>query len=129
VIKINEDIIKMADLLRMGYTMLNIACPICNNPIFKDKKGEKLCASCNRKVVIMKDDIGQNYVKKEEIPNHNENVSDISEKNIMNTLKTVIEKKLQLLIEKLETEIEVDLIMKYSEVLSRLFDIYKKVSL
>ncbi|MBY8989344.1 MAG: hypothetical protein KGD58_01200 [Candidatus Lokiarchaeota archaeon] len=118
----------MAELLRMGYTMLNIACPVCNNPIFRSKEGEKLCPSCNRKVVVMTDNSIQNYVKSEDIPKHSETVSDISEKNTIKSIKLVIDKKMQLILAKLENETEVELIKKYSDVLSDLFDLFKKLS-
>jgi len=128
VININEDISKMADLLRMGYTMLNIACPVCNNPIFRSKVGEKFCPSCNRNVVVMTNNSVQNYVKSEDIPKHSENMKDISEKNILKSIKLVIDKKMQLILAKLENETEVELIKKYSDVLSDLFDLFKKLS-
>jgi len=128
VIEINEDVSKMADLLRMGYTMLNIACPVCNNPIFRNKEGEKFCPSCNRKVVVMTDNSVQNYVKSEDIPKPSETMSDISEKNIIKSIKLVIDKKMQLILAKLENETEVELIKKYSDVLSDLFDLFKKLS-
>ena len=118
----------MADLLRMGYTMLNIACPVCNNPIFRSKEGEKFCPSCNRKVVVMTNNAVQNYEKSEDIPEYIENTNDISEKEIINSIKLVIVKKIQLIIEKLEIETEVELIRKYSDVLSDLHDFLKKLS-
>jgi uncharacterized Zn finger protein (UPF0148 family) len=127
VIKINEDISKMADLLRMGYTMLNIACPVCNNPIFRNKEGEKLCPSCNRKVVVMTDNAIQNYKKSEDTSQNVENAEEISEKKITNSIKLVTGKKIQLIIEKLENETEIELIKKYSDVLSDLYDLFKSI--
>ncbi|WXG43091.1 MAG: Sjogren's syndrome/scleroderma autoantigen 1 family protein [Promethearchaeati archaeon SRVP18_Atabeyarchaeia-1] len=41
----NEQIKKMAELLRSGATMLQDACPICNSPLFK-QKGKVFCANC-----------------------------------------------------------------------------------
>jgi uncharacterized Zn finger protein (UPF0148 family) len=43
---------KMAKALREGARMLDIACPVCNNPIFQFKSGEKMCVSCERKVIF-----------------------------------------------------------------------------
>ncbi len=37
---IREEAKKMADLLRSGHTMLNLACPVCNNPLFRNKDKE-----------------------------------------------------------------------------------------
>lgn len=43
---------KMAKALKEGARMLDLACPVCNNPIFQAKSGEKMCVSCERKVII-----------------------------------------------------------------------------
>jgi uncharacterized Zn finger protein (UPF0148 family) len=43
---------KMAKALREGAKMLDLACPVCNNPIFQVKSGEKVCVSCERKVLF-----------------------------------------------------------------------------
>ncbi len=43
---------KMAKALREGAKMLDLACPVCNNPICQVKSGEKVCVSCERKVII-----------------------------------------------------------------------------
>jgi len=126
VIKISEDISKMADLLRMGYTMLNIACPVCNNPIFRNKEGEKFCPSCNRKVVVMNNNNNQkkpNYISK-----YTQNLSDFSENDILNSIKLVIGKKIQLVLQKLDDEIEIELIKKYSVLLSDLYKFLKQLS-
>jgi len=42
----------MADLLRKGYTMLNLACPICKNPIFKSRSGDMFCPKCDKPVIF-----------------------------------------------------------------------------
>ena len=41
----NDQIKKMAELLRSGATMLQDACPVCNSPLFK-VDGKTLCAKC-----------------------------------------------------------------------------------
>jgi len=48
----DANIKKMAKLLREGARMLDLACPVCNNPIFQLKTGEKICIACERKVVF-----------------------------------------------------------------------------
>ncbi len=50
----DENIKRMADLLRSGATMLEEACPQCGSPLFKLTSGEVYCANCNRRVVIVK---------------------------------------------------------------------------
>jgi len=34
---------KMSELLRAGAVMLDLACPVCNAPLFKLKSGEVVC--------------------------------------------------------------------------------------
>ncbi|MHA1749976.1 MAG: Sjogren's syndrome/scleroderma autoantigen 1 family protein [Promethearchaeota archaeon] len=48
----DSNIRKMAHYLMSGAKMLDLACPICNNPIFQLKNGEKACVVCERKVVF-----------------------------------------------------------------------------
>jgi UPF0148 protein len=52
---VSDGIKKMADLLRVGATMLSDSCPKCNSPLFKLTTGEVYCANCDRKVVIVKE--------------------------------------------------------------------------
>ena len=53
---IKEEAKKMAELLRSGHTMLNLACPVCNNPLFRNKDNEILCPICNKRVLVKKND-------------------------------------------------------------------------
>ncbi len=50
--KQDANIKKMAKALREGARMLDLACPVCNNPVFQNKSGEKVCVACERKVII-----------------------------------------------------------------------------
>jgi len=118
----------MADLLRSGYTMLNIACPVCNNPVFRNKEGEKFCPSCNRKVVVINDQITQNFEKRENASANNRNSEIISNKDIINSLNEVIPKKMQWIIEKLKTETQLELIKNYTDILSTLYDLLNKIN-
>ncbi|MEX2684440.1 MAG: Sjogren's syndrome/scleroderma autoantigen 1 family protein [Candidatus Sigynarchaeota archaeon] len=60
--KQDANIKKMAKALREGARMLDLACPVCNNPIFQAKNGEKMCVVCERKVIVE----GEELKKKEE---------------------------------------------------------------
>ncbi|MEM2896422.1 MAG: Sjogren's syndrome/scleroderma autoantigen 1 family protein [Candidatus Bathyarchaeia archaeon] len=44
---------RMAELLKSGATMLSELCPECGNPLFKIKD-EIFCVKCNKPVVIVK---------------------------------------------------------------------------
>ena len=51
----SKGIKRMADLLRLGATMLSESCPRCNSPLFKLASGEVYCANCDQKVVIVRE--------------------------------------------------------------------------
>jgi UPF0148 protein len=53
--KDSKNIKIMADLLRQGATLTEYACPACSSPIFKLRSGELWCASCQKRVVIIKE--------------------------------------------------------------------------
>jgi uncharacterized Zn finger protein (UPF0148 family) len=45
----------MADLLRQGATLTDLACPACASPLFKLKNGDLWCVKDEKKVVIVKE--------------------------------------------------------------------------
>jgi len=45
----------MADLLRQGSTLTDLACPACVSPLFRLKGGDLWCAKCEKKVVLVKE--------------------------------------------------------------------------
>ena len=45
----------MADLLKQGATLTEHACPACSSPIFKLRSGDLWCASCQKRVIIVKE--------------------------------------------------------------------------
>ncbi|HEA70384.1 hypothetical protein LCGC14_0563390 [marine sediment metagenome] len=119
----------MADLLRSGFTMLNIACPECNNPIFRTKDNEKFCPSCNRKVLFVDKKSYNNKTKT------NENVSRLShiserniDNNIIDSLEEILNAKIKWVAEKLQNETQLELIEKYTQILSNLYDLIIKLS-
>ena len=63
----NDEAKKMAQLLRSGNTMLNQACPVCNNPIFRNKDGKVFCPICNRELMFVNADNEKDFKNKEEI--------------------------------------------------------------
>jgi len=46
---------RMADLLRQGTTLTDLACPACASPLFRLKSGELWCAKCEKKVIVVKE--------------------------------------------------------------------------
>jgi UPF0148 protein len=50
----DDKVVKMAEYLRKGATMLPYNCPVCNQPLFK-VKGQIYCINCNKPVKIVKE--------------------------------------------------------------------------
>ena len=130
-VKIKENIKKMADLLRSGHTMLNIACPICNNPVFRKKDGKVLCPTCNREVKLIdnkeieiksinKNQNSQNNIDKKKLDTYNSRV--------LNELKQVFLEKISVFTEKLKSETQIAIIEKYLDLLSTIYDLLNKFS-
>ena len=120
----------MADLLRSGNTMLNMACPVCNNPLFRKKSGETFCPICEKKVLIVKNKIGQDS---ETIQENSEGFKNQEQINIsryketLTLLKNVIFEKIKWITQELKTETQVHLIKTYSEILSKFIIILNNI--
>ena len=104
----NRNIQKMASLLRDGNTLLSDACPECNSPLFKLKTGEIFCASCDKKVIIVKD---------------NNQIDQLLQNNILDDSTKVINMKVRYLQQKIDSETDIDELYK----LTRLFIAYLEV--
>ena len=119
-----EDAKKMADLLRSGHTMLNRACPICKNPIFRSKDGLDFCPICNRKVIFVNNNTNQELIKdkvKKQTLSKNK-ISPIQE------MRDIILGKIETITQKLKNETQIDLIEKYSNILLNFSKILNKIS-
>jgi UPF0148 protein len=55
VTKDSKNIKVMADLLRQGATLTEHSCPACYSPLFKLRSGDLWCASCQKRVVIVRE--------------------------------------------------------------------------
>jgi UPF0148 protein len=64
----NEQIKKMAELLKSGATMLQDTCPVCNSPLFKFE-GKTFCVKCGTspaggaKVTSRPDNVGSALIR------------------------------------------------------------------
>jgi UPF0148 protein len=45
----------MADLLRQGATLTELACPVCASPLFKLKDKKLWCEQCKKRVVVVEE--------------------------------------------------------------------------
>jgi len=125
---VNENIKKMADLLRSGSTMLNMACPICNNPTFRNKNGIIFCPTCNRKVLIANSQNHSN--ERTEILHNKEPGTNNQNKQIeiLSLLQDVLFEKLEMITDKLKNETHLQLIETYTKMLLNLLDLLNKIS-
>lgn len=129
-IKINEDIKKMADLLRSGNTMLNMACPVCNNPVFRNKGGVLFCPVCNKKILVVKNIPDQNsrrVLKENIISNEEQEEKKYSQYNkTLDMLKNVLFEKISWITQELKSVTQIHLIEIYSKILLNFFQILSK---
>ncbi len=51
----DTDIKRMADLLRQGATLTDMACPQCSSPLFRLQDGTLWCGKDQKKVIIVKE--------------------------------------------------------------------------
>jgi UPF0148 protein len=55
VTKDSKNIKAMADLLRQGATLTEHSCPACASPLFKLRSGDLWCASCQKRVMVVRE--------------------------------------------------------------------------
>ena len=127
-IGIKEASKKMADLLRKGYTMMNLSCPVCNNPIFRDKGGEKFCPVCNRKVLIVDDKNISSPIISDLNDKEIQNLENQVEDNTIILLKKIVIDKINLISNRLKNEDQFEYIEYYTNLLLKLIKLFKKFS-
>jgi UPF0148 protein len=103
---------RMADLLRQGSTLTDLACPACHSPLFKLKNGDVWCGKCERKVVIIKE--GQD-------------ASQEQRSSALNMLETTLLAKIQEIQDRMQHEQDVDQLLKMNTTLSALLDSLEKL--
>jgi UPF0148 protein len=106
----SEDIKRMADLLRQGATLTDLACPACASPLFKLKNGELWCAKDQKKVIVVKGDNGERTTNS----------------FAMDKLEAILLSKIQDLQNKIEKTENIDELQKLSAALSELLDNLEK---
>lgn len=117
----------MGNLLRSGYKMLNLACPICNNPIFESKEGKKFCPVCEREVIIKNKTKNENRKSLESEP---EDKKETEKKNIplhekdLNHLMDILLKKINWIGNEIEKEFQMDSIRNYCKTIKELYNLY-----
>jgi UPF0148 protein len=109
--KEEEHIKRMADLLRQGATLTDIACPSCSSPLFRLRSGDIWCAKCERKVIIVKE---------------GEDPSRTTGSVILNKLMTTLLARIQEIQNKMQHEEDMEELQKLGTVLSGLLENLEK---
>ena len=107
-----QDIKRMADLLRQGSTLTEHACPACASPLFRFNNGELWCAKCEKKVVMVKE--GEDSTK-------------ITSSMAMEKLEAMLLSKIQEIQGKMEQEQDMDELQKLGTTLSGLLENLEKL--
>ncbi len=102
----------MADLLRRGATLTNLACPACASPIFKLKSGELWCARCEKRVIVVKE--GEEPLK-------------ATSPIILSTLETTLLTKIQHVQKQIQEETDIARLQKLNTILSSLLENLEKL--
>lgn len=107
-----QTIKRMADLLRQGLTLTELACPACASPLFRLKSGELRCAKCEKKVIVVKDE-GE--------------IAKITSAAALENLEKTLLAKIQEAQSKMQQETNVDELQKLGATLSELLESLEKI--
>jgi UPF0148 protein len=103
---------RMADLLRQGATLTDLACPNCSSPLFRLKDGSLWCGVDEKKVVIVKEG--------DESPSRNANPA-------MDKLEATLMTKVQDLQDKIERTDDAEELGKLTTALSEILNSLEKI--
>lgn len=103
---------RMADLLRQGSTLTDLACPACASPLFKLKSGDLWCAKCEKKVIVVKE--GEEPAK-------------ITSSMVFDTLEATLLAKVQEIQGKMQQTENVEELQKLGNALSELLENLEKI--
>ncbi|MBE0520477.1 hypothetical protein IBX35_05500 [Candidatus Bathyarchaeota archaeon] len=107
-----QHIKRMADMLRQGATLTELACPACASPIFRLRSGGLWCAKCEKKVIIVKE---------------GEDPSKITGSIVLENLEATLLAKIQEIQNKMEHEQNMEELQKLGTVLSGLLENLEKI--
>lgn len=117
--KEEQNIKKMAQLLREGATMLDLTCPQCDNIIFKLKTGNKYCPTCNKEVFYENE---FKIIKQKDLSEEKKD-----ERNLINE-KMIIRDKINKISILIANNEQISMIKDLLDVLDKLLDVYQKLS-
>ena len=103
---------RMADLLRQGATLTDLACPNCSSPLFRLQDGTLWCGKDEKKVIIVKE---------------GEETASTSTKAAMDKLEATLMAKVQDLQGKIEKTDNVEELGKLTITLTELLNSLEKI--
>jgi UPF0148 protein len=107
-----QHIKRMADLLRQGSTLTELACPACASPLFRLRSGDLWCAKCEKKVIVVRE--GEEPTK-------------ITSSIALETFEATLLAKVQEIQNKMQHEENIEELQKLSAVLSGLLENLEKI--
>jgi len=110
--------------------MMNMACPVCNNPIFRTREGNTFCPTCNRNVIVINSTHNQdNVIRKNKSHYEEQEKGHHQDKRVelINSLEEVIFEKVDIITNKLKNETHLQLIKTYTKILIDCLDILNKI--
>lgn len=110
--KDTKTIRKMADLLRQGATLTEYSCPVCSSPLFKLRSKDLWCASCQKRVIIVKE---------------GEKEPEANQTSAFSSLESTILGKIQVIEKQLAEETDVEKMKNLGATLSTLLENLEKI--
>ena len=108
----DDHIKRMADLLRQGATLTDLACPVCASPLFRLKDSTLWCGKDEKKVLLVKE---------------GEEVSKVTANVAMEALEATLMRKVQDIQGKIQCAENVEELQKLTSALSDLLSSLEKV--
>jgi UPF0148 protein len=102
----------MANLLKQGATLTELACPACASPLFRLKDGQLYCAQCEKRVILVKE---------------GETPEQATSALTMSTLEATLMSKIQDIQKRIDEENDVEQLQKLSGTLNTLLENLERV--
>jgi len=102
----------MADLLRQGATLTELACPACSSPLFKLPSGELWCAQCQKRVMVVKE---------------GEPTTEATSPLLLSALESTILTKIQEVDRKMREETDLQQLQRLGAILSTLLENLERI--
>jgi UPF0148 protein len=103
----SNDIQHMAEMLKQGATLTELACPACASPLFRFKSGELWCAKCEKRVIVVKE---------------GETAEEVTSQTHLAALEATVLAKIQAIEKRIREEENMDELQKLNAVLKSLLD-------